>query len=241
MSIFDVQSQCVEKLGFNPMEVEQGSPEWHKARMGVVTASNAICLLSSFDSDTFKTYVNKLVGQIITGRVPAEIKARSLQWGKDNEPGARRAFSVNNDLGLVTVKDIGFLYRDLDMRVGISPDGHFVHDGIDYGLELKCPVAQDVYVDYAYRKDIKKSEIAQVQMSLWVTDWQSWYFAKYDPRVQLGPNCVSTVIERDERMISDLRGGYFECRRRVDQLLGEYGIQFGDHYNIDYREECDDD
>ena len=72
---------------------QQGSPEWHAARCGVVTASNFKAVLTKGSGKTRANYMRKLAEEIITGRVaPPAFESEAMQRGVDLEPDARQAY-----------------------------------------------------------------------------------------------------------------------------------------------------
>lgn len=214
-----------ERLGFDLATVEQGSTEWHKSRSGVVTASKAHYLLMGRETLGRAGYIDELVAQVATGLLKEEIKAKSLQWGKDHESDARDAYSASE---FESIEEFGFIYQNETMRAGISPDGLIT--GKEKGLELKCPFASEVWCAFAGRDYIKKEEIVQVQFSLLVTGYKSWGFAKYDPR---NVNCKKlhhVEIFRDEEMIEKLRIGLAEFIEDMDAALNKLGLEFGQQW-----------
>ena len=264
-----------EVLGFELSEVEQGTPQWHRSRAGVVTASKASILLikdarAPFPDDieiikdgkvnyvTFEgeeysstrksdctdwvrnqlppiksemkmTYINELVAAVATELLPDDIKAAPLQWGKDHEEEARQAYSGQT---FEVIDDIGFIYQDESMRAGISPDG-LVREK-PKGLELKCPYSSAVFIGFASRGDIKKEEYIQCQFSMLVTGFDSWGFAKYDPRMKNCKKLHFIEIERDEDMIADLRVGLDDLLDDMDKALAVMGLEFGQQWGGDH-------
>ena len=183
--------------------------------------------LPRIKSDTKLAYLDELVGQIATGLIPEEIKAKPLQWGKDHEGDARDAYSAAT---FESVEEEAFIYQDASMRAGISPDG--LNTSEDKGLELKCPWSSKVWCAFAGRGEIKKEEVAQVQFSLMITGFKSWGFAKYDPR---NVNCKKlhhVLIERDEDMIAKMRKGLAEFIEDMDEALNNLGLKWGDQWAV---------
>lgn len=214
-----------ETLGFDLSEVEQGSSRWHRSRAGVISASKSHYLLMGRKTLGRQGYMDELVGSISTGLLPEEIKAKPLAWGKEHEPAACDAYSAAT---FETVDSIAFIYRDNSMRAGCSPDGMI--NGKPKGLELKSPWSSGVFSAFAGRGHIKKEEVAQVQFSLWVTDYESWAFAKFDPR---NINCKKlhyVEIQRDEEMIAKLEKGYNEFVEDMDLMLDKLGMKFGQQW-----------
>ena len=183
--------------------------------------------LPKVKSETKLTYLDELVGQIATGLIPDEIKAKPLQWGKDHEESARDAYSAAT---FEAIEEEAFIYQDIKMRAGISPDGLII--GEDKGLELKCPWSSKVWCAFAGRGEIKKEEVAQVQFSLMITGFKSWGFAKYDPR---NVNCKKlhyVEIFRDEEMIAKLEKGLSEFIADMDEALNQLGLSWGDQWAV---------
>ena len=104
-----------ETLGFDLSAREQGTPNWHRSRAGVISASKAHYLLMGRKTLGRQTYMNELVASIATGLLPEDIKAKPLQWGKDHEETACDAYSAAT---FETVESIGCIYRDSSMRAG---------------------------------------------------------------------------------------------------------------------------
>lgn len=214
-----------ETLGFDLSTVQQGTSDWHRSRCGVITASKAHYLLMGRGTLGRASYMDELLASIATGRIPEEISAKALQWGKDNEDDARDAYSAAT---FESVTDYGFIYRDDSMRAGISPDGMI--QGKPKGLELKCPWSSSVWMAFAGRGQIKKEEVAQVQFSLMCTDYESWGFAKFDPR---NINCKKlhfVEIQRDEEMITKLEKGLADFIEDMDEALDKLGLNFGEQW-----------
>jgi hypothetical protein len=225
--LIKLRNECSDILGFDLSLVEQGSEHWHISRAGVVTASKAHYLLMGRGTAGRLTYMDELIASIATGLIPEEVTAKPLQWGKDHEQDARDAYSASE---FEIIEEEAFIYQDTKMRAGISPDG--LISGKDKGLELKCPWSSKVWCAFAGRGEIKKEEIAQVQFSLMITGFDSWGFAKYDPR---NINCKKlhhVEIFRDEVMIEKLQKGLDEFIIDMDKSLNKLGLNWGDQWAI---------
>lgn len=181
--------------------------------------------LPPIPSDTRITYMNELIAQIATGSPSEEVSAKPLQWGRDHESDACDAYSAAT---FESIDHCSFLYNDISMRAGISPDG--LVNGEDKGLELKCPWSSSVWIAFAGQGIIKPQEIAQVQFSMMITGFKSWGFAKYDPR---NVNCKKlhhVEIFRDEAMIARLQKGLDKFIADMDKALEVLGLSFGDQW-----------
>lgn len=219
----------LERTGVDIANLQQGSQDWHRLRLGVITASNAINVISSDRggkgwAEKKKAYFLDLIAEICTGEAP-QVTSRPLSWGKDYEDDARYAFTFVTDLSVETVP---FIYKDSSMRCGASPDG-ICSDGA--GLELKCPYSTSTYLDFLVNGKIKPEYIAQCQFSMWVTGRDMWHFANYDPRMRTNGLHYIT-IDSDPDTMNKFDEQIPEFIEAMDSVLIDLGIDFGDQWKL---------
>lgn len=250
-------------------QIEQGTPDWHRARAGVITASRASEFSSEaklapmpdatyekvgklhvfhYDYSTFEGtnkaevqneirsilprvygdmrqgYMAELVAQIATGLIPEQMSFKQCEWGHEHEDQARAFFELEHGVD-VTVP--AFIYRDKEKRFGISPDGLIT--GTKIGLELKCPFTSKVFVEFATCDKIKKEYIEQCQYSMWVTGYEGWYFANYDPRITT-KKLHWVLIERDQAFMDKYDEAEKNFIRDMDSMLGKLDLKFGQQW-----------
>jgi hypothetical protein len=126
--------------------VEQGSEQWLKLRLGVPTASEFHNIVGNSTgelsrardkkglSEVARKYVYRLVAETLLGR-PLEKPAGTpwaMERGKRLEPLAVEQYSFTHD---VEVRRVGFVTNDAG-TIGCSPDGLII--GARGGLETKC-------------------------------------------------------------------------------------------------------
>lgn len=174
--------------------------------------------------DMRQGYMAELVGQIATGLLPDEMSFKQCEWGNEHEDSARALFEL--ELG-VDVEVPAFIYKDEVKRCGISPDGLIV--GKKIGLELKCPFTTKVFVEFATCDKIKKEYIEQCQYSMWVTGYEAWYFANYDPRIKT-KNLHWVLIERDESYMKKYDEAFKSFTKDMDLMLEKLGMEFGQQW-----------
>lgn len=228
-----ISNDIIQRVtGIDLSTTEQGSEEWMSLRLGVITASEVWKVLSKPKSgktwsDTKNTYLNTLIGEVCTG-VTKEVKARTLEWGKEYEIEARMSFEFYSGLA---VKEVPIIFKDESLRMACSPDG-LCSDGA--GLELKCPNTTEVFIDLALNgiKAMKKEYTAQVQYSMWVTNKDVWHFSNYDPRMPGGKEIVHIPVERDEKMMEKFDELIPEFIEKMDEGLNKLGIQFGNQWSV---------
>lgn len=218
-------SSHTDRLGFNPLDVEQGAFDWFKMRLGVISASNCSKIFKPTRGAglTRVAYMNELIGEICTGIPQDEISAKAMEWGKDNEPKARELYSLLGFGGVA--QEIPFIYKDGDMRLGCSPDGI---DG-DCGIEIKCPFTTKVHIDFLLNGTIKKEYHDQMQFSMFVSGMNAWKFLSFDPRMTR-KNIEVVTVERNEKRIGEIAQASADFIGEMDRALAQVGFSFGDQW-----------
>lgn len=174
----------------------QGSEEWHRARRGRVTASNAkrIQTPTGKDSSQWDDFAIELTAELIcTDELPEFSGNRHTDKGNELEPAARAEFSRIMGLEVVTV---GFVTHENDV-VGFSPDGLILKPGMSMdnavynsegaiinglelflaGLEIKCLMAKN-HAKIVIEGGMPKDYAPQVQFSMFASGLP-WYFISY--------------------------------------------------------------
>ena len=158
----------------------QGSDEWIRTRLGVLTASQIGKLITPTGklSSQRDSLACTLAAEAVLGEPVDDFGG--TYWtdrGSALEDQAGAYFALQTGL---EPKAVGFVYRDETETCGCSPDW-LVPDGSDYvcGVEVKCPKAA-THVEYLIDKEAKKYT-QQVQLALWVTGLPKWYFMSYFP------------------------------------------------------------
>lgn len=152
---------------------EQGTPEWHEARKGRVTASTcgAILGLSPYQTraDVLRAMVRASLGAEpeFTGNV-------ATQHGSFHEEGARVEFEMETGL---TVEKCGFF--EWEDWLGASPDGLI---GMDALWECKSPYGIRNEPDPQFKALADQQHYyAQVQIQMLCADKKECYFYQWTP------------------------------------------------------------
>ncbi len=194
--------------------MKQGSDEWYRARLGVVTASNFKAILTKGSGKTRANYMRRLAHEIITGSpAPQSFESSAMQRGNDLEPQARDVYQKKTGLN---VQEVGIAYLDHTKRIAASPDGLIAEEG---GLEIKCPLPH-THEKYLQEGKIPHIYIPQVQGNLWVTGRKWWDFVSYAPEFK--QNTMIHRIYRDEAYIKRLSTEIFRFIDDLDHLVDEY-------------------
>jgi len=169
------------------INVEQRSPEWFAARLGVPSASNfgKIITPGGKRSTQVEGYLNRLVADILTGRSEQQEPSEAMQRGTELEPEARAYY----ELIAGPVEEVGFCIHDDGF--GCSPDGLVGKDGL---LEIKCGLAH-THVEWLRDGVIPSIHIPQVQGQLLTTGRLWCDFLAYHPSMK----CLLVRVNRDDK------------------------------------------
>lgn len=183
-------------------EVESGSPEWRKARLGKPTASQFHRIVkpaTMAPSDQREAYMHELIAERLTGGWDDDYAGQYAERGNALESDAVAYFEFLE--GVATAPG-GFVTTD-DGRIGCSPDRVILDatGAIVSGLEIKCP-SPKIHAGYMLTGSHAKKYRLQVQGMLYVTGVPAWNLLSYHP--DMPPALLR--IERDEpclRLLGD--------------------------------------
>ena len=189
---------------------DQRSDEWRTARLGLWTASFFDkCVTSTMKASTSaNTINNKLVAEIITGKVEETFTNAAMERGKELEQEAMEFLNFTHGYNF---REVGFC--DSEMGYGCSPDG--LSDEI--GLEMKCPLAH-THVQYLSDNKLPTKYVPQVQGQMLVTGYKKWVFFSYHP--DFPP--LHVIVNRDEQFCAKLKQELLKnvaiIRKRSDRI-----------------------
>lgn len=192
---------------------EQGSKEWFAARMGIPTASQFSAILSSGKtagsaSKTRRTYMMKLIGELLTGLPMENFTNEHMARGKAMEAEARNTYALARD---VWPDQVGFIRRG---RVGCSPDSLIDDDGM---IEIKTKLSH-LQLEVLLEGKVPNEHIAQCQGQLWIAE-RSWLdFISHWSNL---PQMVVRV-ERDEAFIAKLDKEVKLFLEEMDELIVKF-------------------
>ncbi len=149
-------------------DVDQGTPEWHALRCGILTASEVKLImtptLKKASNDKSRAHVYELLAQRITGHVEPSYISDDMLRGHDDEERARKLYSEKYG----PVKEVGFMTRCFPsgLIIGYSPDGLVGEDG---QIEIKSR-RQKFQLETVLGCDSAPEEyVLQIQTGLLVT------------------------------------------------------------------------
>lgn len=199
---------------------EQGSPEWHAARAGVITTSRFkdACdrnLPKKGEPDGAPSakligYAAQVAVERITGQPADEgFTTWQMRRGVELEPAARLAYEAQT--GNV-VEEAGVVLTD-DRRYGYSTDGFISTHG---AVEIKCVVSPEKLIA-VWRGHELADYMHQIQGGLWITGRHWIDLVVYAPQLEpVGKELFVKRIERDEEFIENMELDLLAFARVVD-------------------------
>ena len=176
--------------------MEQRTAEWFAARCGKVTASRVADVVAKTRTGyaaSRANYMAELVCERLTGKPTEGFSNAAMQWGTDQEPFARDAYSARTG-ELVT--EVGFVAHPRIPMAGCSPDG-IVGTGC---VEIKCPNTAN-HIEYLLTREPPQKYFYQMQWQMACTgsEWCDW--VSYDPRMPENLQLLIVRIPRDDDAI----------------------------------------
>lgn len=196
-------------------DLDQGSPEWHSARLGLLTASEMKYVitptLKTADNEKTRTHVWELAAQRISQYVEPSYIGDDMLRGWDDEVRARDAYQTKTGLD---VEELGFITNDrFGFTIGYSPDGAVI--GTSGGIECKSRRQKyqvQTIVEWHRDRTIPTDYMIQVQTGLLVAEWDWIDLVSYsgglhmpimrvlpDPKVQEAIIAGATAFETKVR------------------------------------------
>jgi len=201
--------------------MEQGTPEWHEARRGILTASRFGDVLAAPHTARYLNYIDDVFGELIG--VPDFLEGDNPPWfrhGKDWEAEAIASYEFNEGVevaahGLIKHPELEF--------VGCSPDGLVGNDG---GVEVKCRKSLDAF-EKSVAAGVESVHVPQIQGCMWVTGRQWWDYISYYKNPETADDRMHVFrVHRDEAYITRLeiacRTVWVEIQRKVETYHGRY-------------------
>ncbi|OPB29553.1 lambda exonuclease family protein [Bartonella sp. WD12.1] len=158
--------------------MEQRTPEWFRARLGKVTASNIDSIVdkTSKGSPTskYENYKIKLIAERLTDKAILSYETPAMRWGNEHEDSAIEEYSFIYD---TNVTRCGFIPHPTIEMAGASPDGLIGDEGL---IEVKCP-QETTHTRFLLSGEIKPEYILQMQFQMACTGRKWCDFVSFNP------------------------------------------------------------
>lgn len=204
--------------------MEQRTQDWKKAVAGSVGGSSAHKATAKIKSGSYSADRKNLLAEKFIERLTGELTeiptTSAMQWGVDNEPGARKRHEFEN---LIDVDEVGVIKHPTILWAHYSPDGLIGDDGL---LEIKCPNTA-THLLTLENEIIDAKYITQMQWGLCVTG-RSWCdYVSYDPRLPHKASYFQKRIYRDEAFISNLENEIISFIAELDDMVVRFIDKYG--------------
>lgn len=177
------------------IDCEQNSEQWWAEKLGKPSASNASKIITNEGkpSKSRVNYMYELAGELTIGKREESYRNDNILTGNEREAESRQFYEMIND---VKVEQVGVVYKNNKKEFLCSPDGLINRK---YGLELKNVIPK-TQVKYLLENKLPSEYFAQIQFSLYVTEFEFWDFMSYCP----GLKPLIIRVQRDEKFIKAL-------------------------------------
>ena len=194
---------------------QRNDPAWWAARLGKVTASrvaDVIAKTKSGYSASRDNYMADLIVERLTGQKVSNFSNAAMEWGVEQEPHARAAYSAATG---ELVEEVGFIDHPRIVNSGASPDGLVGDDGL---VEFKCP-ATATHLDTLLAGEAPSKYIPQMQWQMACTNRAWCDFVSYDPRLPEHLRMFVKRVERDEAHIKMLESEVTKFLTELEEKL----------------------
>jgi hypothetical protein len=175
----------------------QQSEAWSRLRLGRFTGSGISALMTKpkskeareagLFSQTAMTYITKKAMEVITNQSSDDAYGRAIDWGNEWEQTAIEQVvkKMNLDRDTLVLKPAFKLFNDY---TGCSPDAFVDYEGMQVGIEVKCPFNSVNHYEHSKvtdsdsLKDIAPDYYWQIILNMIVNKLPMWLFASFDPR-----------------------------------------------------------
>jgi len=161
-------------------DIQQGSVEWHKVRLGRMTASELKLVITPTlkvaDNKDVRLHLYELLAQRVNNYVEPHFESYDMERGKFDEEHAREKYSEE----YARVAECGFITNDRwGFTLGYSPDGLVGDEGL---IEVKSRIQKHqmkTLVECVARDTIPDDYVIQVQSALLISEREWCDFISY--------------------------------------------------------------
>lgn len=200
-------------------DLVQGSDEWHKARCGLITASEVKLLLTptlkQANNDKSRAHLWELAAQRISNYVEPSYVGDDMLRGHEEEFYARQLYTEHH----APVEEVGFVTNDeWGFKLGCSPDGLVGTDGM-----IECKSRRQKYqvqtiVEHWRDGTVPDDYILQVQTGLMVTGRQWCDLISYHGGLPMMP----MRVERNPEMIAAIEQACRTAEEKIAAIVEDF-------------------
>jgi putative phage-type endonuclease len=196
--------------------MEQRTDEWFAARLGKVTASRVADVVAKTKtgySASRENYMADLIVERLTGQKASSFSNAAMEWGTEQEPNARAAYSARTG---ELVEEVGFIDHPAIPMSGASPDG-LVGEGC---VEYKAPNTA-THLEYLLAGKPPERYVTQMQWQMACAGRPWCDFVSYDPRLPERLQLLVVRVPRDDDYIKMLEQEVTIFLQELDDKLNK--------------------
>ena len=196
--------------------MEQRTDDWFTARLGKVTASRVADVIAKTKTGYGAgraNYMADLVVERLTGQKASSFSNAAMEWGTEQEPHARAAYSAKTG---IMVEEVGFIDHPTVAMSGASPDG-FAEEGL---IEVKCPNTA-THLEYVLAQLPPLKYFTQMQWQMACTGRPWCDFVSFDPRLPERLQLLIVRVPRDDVYIAMLEAEVKKFLAELDDNLNK--------------------
>ncbi len=197
----------------------QGSDEWHKARCGLITASEVKLLLTptlkQANNDKARAHIWELAAQRISQYVEPSYVGDDMLRGHEEEFYARQLYSER----IAPVTECGFITNDgFGFKLGCSPDGLVGDDGM-----LECKSRRQKYqvqtiVEHWRDGTTPDDYTLQVQSAMLIADRQWCDLISYSGGLPMIP----MRVERNAEICAAIEAACRDAEAKIAAAIEDF-------------------
>ncbi len=182
------------------IQVEQGTDEWLKLRLGKITGTRLKSVMGTKGAQ--ETLMYELLAEQLSGQQEQVWVNAAMQWGTDHEDEAVQMFEKGKRK---KSEAVGFCISDEFPYLGLSPDRLVkTKDVFTKAIEVKCP-ATKTCMKYRAEGGIPKEYKWQVVNYFLVCDTlKELDFVVYDPRIIKDELKLTTINVTRKDLVEDI-------------------------------------
>lgn len=220
---------------YTTKDLRQRTVPWFDARCGRVCSSEVGAVIAADGrlrkarngngrAESVKTYVNKLVSELLSGYVAiSDYASTDMQYGARNEESASGMLSLITDMEFEAV---GGMLSDC-RRWWASSDGvSFWADGsVKAVAEIKTPTPKRMVGYLLDPESFVEEYIAQVAVEIIVSGAEVGYLFAYGPGLKASESHVLRTIEAGDQYVLNVRASLNDLGAMVVDALAKLGAE----------------
>jgi putative phage-type endonuclease len=194
--------------------MEQRTEAWFEARIGKITASIVADIMATTKSGpaaSRKNAISRIVCERLTGKRQDDYSNAAMDWGTEQEPNARNAYSaITGEF----VDECGFIVHPSLEFFGASPDGLI---GAKL-VEIKCPNTA-THIEYMTERRVPGKYQLQMLAQMACTGAEACDFVSFDPRLPERLQLCVIPFERDDNRIKEIEAEVIKADAEACEII----------------------